>query len=71
MRPLNMMLYLRGSQPFRIWGLSDIVSRAASTCCPESSPWGPCGQVNFANKLSRHCKENKMGMQKEHWLKPV
>lgn len=61
-----MMPYLRGSQPFRIWGLFDMVSRAACTCCPESSPMGSCGQANFANKLSRHCKENKTGMQKQN-----
>lgn len=66
-----MMLYLKRSQPFRIWGLCDIVSRAAWTGCPESNPRGNCGQVHFANKLSRHCKENKRGMQKQNSLERV
>lgn len=61
-----MMPYLRGSQPFRIWGLFDMVSRAACTRCPESSPRGPPGQANFANKLPRHCKGNKTGVQKQN-----
>lgn len=60
-----MMPDLGGSQPFRIWGLFDMVSRAACTRCPESSPMGSCGQANFANKPARHCRENKMGMQKQ------
>lgn len=62
------MPYLRGSQPFRVWGLLDMVSRAACTCCPESSPRGSRGQANSPNKPSRHCTENTTGMQKQKFV---
>lgn len=63
------MPYLRGSQPLRIWGLFDMVSRAACARCPESGPRGPRGQANFANKLPRHRTQKKMGMQKRKFAR--